>query len=59
MRNKNIVTVWAWQIKEGLCNWAEAYPGNLYEDDKPSPEARKLKCMLMTYGEYIRLKRAK
>ncbi len=57
MRNKNIVTVWAWQIKEGLCYWAENYAGDL--QIKPSPEAKKVKCIMMTYGEYLKLKRAK
>ena len=59
MRNRNIVTVWAWQIKEGLCRWVESYPDNLKDDMMPSPEGKKVKCILMTYKEYLKLKRKK
>ncbi len=57
MRNKNLTTVWAWQTKDGLCKWAEEYRNNL--QISPSPETKKVKCIMMTYGEYLKLKRMK
>ncbi len=57
MRNKNLTTVWAWQLDFGLCQWAEPCPEALVS--KPSDEAKKVKCIMMTYGEYLKLKRGK
>jgi len=57
--DKESVVVWAWQIREGLCRWAEAYPGSLLKETKPSEEAKKIKCILMPYSEYLKLKRGK
>lgn len=59
MRNKNIVTVYTWQIKEGLCYWAEPSLASLDVTKPPSPEAKIVKCILMTYAEYLRLRRLK
>jgi len=55
--NKNITTVYAWKIKEGLCNHAEPFPWYLNHNKKPSPEAKVVKCILMSYSEYIKLRR--
>lgn len=57
MRNKNIITVYAWQVKEELCYWAEPFPTSFDVTKSPSPEAKIVKCILMTYSEYLRLRR--
>jgi hypothetical protein len=59
MRNKNITAVYAWQVKEGLCHWAESSLASLDVTKPPSPEAKMLKCILMTYSEYLKLRRPK
>ncbi len=59
MRNKNIVTVYAWQIKEGLCYWAEPLLDSFDVTRSPSPEAKIVKCIMMTYSEYLKLRRLK
>ncbi len=57
MINKNRATVYAWQMKEGLCSWAAPSKFRLEDDSPPSPEAKIVKCMMLTYGEYLKLKR--
>ena len=59
MRNRNITTVYTWQIKEGLCNFVKPSLTSLDVTNPPSPEAKVVKCILMTYAEYLKLRRLK
>ena len=49
--------VYAWKIEEGLCYFAMAHKSLFAEKDKPSPEAKVTKCMLLEYKEYLKLKK--
>ena len=48
--------VYAWKIREGLCCWAHASRSLLDQKEKPSSEAEIKKCMLLEYGDYLRLR---
>jgi len=50
--------VYAWKLKEGLCYEAVPIASLLKDNYKPSPEAKKTKCYLMEYGDYLKLKKA-
>ena len=54
---KNRAIVWAWMIKEGICYWAEPSKAKIESQNKPSPEAKPVKCMLIKYSEYLKLKK--
>lgn len=49
--------VWAWKIKEGLCHWVHTSKDLLEMEDKPSPEAKIVKCGLMEYKDYLKLRK--
>jgi hypothetical protein len=57
MTNKNVSTVYAWQFDFGLAQYARASKYELEMNPKPSPEAKIVKCIMLTYGEYLKLKR--
>ena len=49
--------VYAWKIKEGLCHWGEHSKSDLLVYDPPSPEAKVVKCFMMEYRDYLKLKK--
>jgi hypothetical protein len=56
MKKVEAVIVWAWEIRnEGstgawsLCHWAEPYRNVLLAGQKPSPEARPVKVVMMRH----------
>ena len=51
--------VYTWKIKEGLCLWAEPCKSDLECRGKPSPEAEIVKCIIMEYKDYLKLKNTK
>jgi len=57
MINKNRATVYAWKMNEGLCSWAAPSKFRLQDESMPSPEAKIVKCIMLTYSEYLKLKR--
>jgi len=52
--------VYCWKLKEGnLRSWAEPFKSDLEVRSKTSPDAEIVKCFLMEYGDYLKLKRQK
>lgn len=54
------VSVWAWEWPKGeLCYWAEPTQERLFKGNKPSPEAKAVKCWLVAKKVTKRSKQVK
>ncbi len=49
------VRVWTWQMDQHLCRFAESSRKLLEDGGKPSPEAKSVRVVMLTEGEYQRL----